>query len=222
MDGISALCRKQSVPLIVDASQSAGTVPVSLRRWQAAYIAMPGHKGLYGPQGTGLLLCGEVPEPLRYGGTGSISASQEMPAFLPDRLEAGTQNVPGIAGLGAGLRYLQRQQPGSVLRQQQKLIRIAENGLQELGAKVFSGSAQAGVLSFLLPGLEPEEACEAYASAGVALRAGLHCAPLAHKTVGTFSTGTLRLSVSSFTKSEDIKRFLDLSRKLLRKKTKTE
>lgn len=222
IDEISALCQEREVPLIVDASQSAGTVPVSLKRWRAAYIAMPGHKGLYGPQGTGLLICGRMPDPLRYGGTGSLSASAEMPDFLPDRLESGTQNVPGIAGLGAGLRYLQRQKPGAVLHRQQKLIRIAGNGLQELGVKVFYGRSQAGVLSFLLPGLDPEDACEAYAASGVALRAGLHCAPLAHETAGTFPAGTLRLSVSSFTGSEDLERFLDLSKKLLRKKTKTE
>ena len=110
IDDIAAVCREKGVPLIVDASQSAGILPVSLGRWRAAYVAMPGHKGLYGPQGTGLLLCGEGqrPKPVLEGGTGSLSRLQEMPDFLPDRLEAGTQNVHGAAGLLEGLRFVRR------------------------------------------------------------------------------------------------------------------
>ena len=110
VDAIAAICRRKGVPLIVDAAQSAGILPVSMRRWGAAYIAMPGHKGLYGPQGTGLLLCGEgwKPRCLLEGGTGSLSRQQEMPDFLPDRLEAGTQNVHGAAGLLEGLRFVRQ------------------------------------------------------------------------------------------------------------------
>ena len=100
IEDIAALCRSRGIPLIVDASQSAGCLPISLRQLGAAFIAMPGHKGLYGPQGTGLLLCGGAAEPLLEGGTGSVSLRQEMPDFLPDRLEAGTHNIAGIAGLG--------------------------------------------------------------------------------------------------------------------------
>lgn len=93
------------MPLIVDASQSAGILPINMKSLGAAYIAMPGHKGLYGPTGHRVLLCGDgqIPRPLLEGGTGSISLSQEMPDFLPDRLEAGTHNMPGIAGLLAGV-----------------------------------------------------------------------------------------------------------------------
>ena len=116
MDDISAVCRRKGVPLIVDASQSAGVLPVDLKKWGAAYVAMPGHKGLYGPQGTGLLLCGEgyMPRPLLEGGTGSLSRLQEMPDFLPDRLEAGTHNVHGAVGLLEGLRFVRRLGPGSL------------------------------------------------------------------------------------------------------------
>ena len=103
---IAALCRMHGVPLIVDASQSAGTLPVSLEKTGAAFIAMPGHKGLYGPQGTGLLLCAMPGRPLLEGGTGSNSEQIAMPDFLPDRLEAGTHNVCGIGGLLAGLRFV--------------------------------------------------------------------------------------------------------------------
>ena len=100
---LAELCRLHGVPFILDAAQSAGSRPVGLRSLGAEFIAMPGHKGLLGPQGTGLLLCGRDPEPLMQGGTGSISAEQDMPDFLPDRIEAGTHNMPGIAGLLAGI-----------------------------------------------------------------------------------------------------------------------
>ena len=98
VERIAALCREKGVPFVLDASQSAGMLPVDMDALGAAFIAMPGHKGLYGPQGTGLLLCGAEPEPLLRGGTGSQSILQEMPEELPDRLEAGTHNMPGIAG----------------------------------------------------------------------------------------------------------------------------
>lgn len=104
LEEIAGVCRSRGVPLLVDASQSAGTLPLHLTELGAAFIAMPGHKGLYGPQGTGLLLCGERPaRPLLLGGTGSASRDRQMPPTLPDRLEAGTHNMPGIAGLLEGL-----------------------------------------------------------------------------------------------------------------------
>lgn len=110
VEEVAAMCVRRGIPFVLDASQSAGTLPVNMEALQAAYIAMPGHKGLYGPQGTGLLLCGEgqMPMPLLQGGTGSVSAPQEMPDFLPDRLEAGTQNVAGAAGLAAGMQFVQQ------------------------------------------------------------------------------------------------------------------
>lgn len=106
VEELAGLCRRTHTPLIVDASQSAGILPVLLADWGAAFVAMPGHKGLYGPQGTGLLLCGAEASPLLYGGTGSASRRQTMPIDLPDRLEAGTHNMPGIAGLLEGLRFV--------------------------------------------------------------------------------------------------------------------
>ena len=116
------------MPLVVDASQSAGGLPLSFRELRAAFIAMPGHKGLYGPQGTGLLLCGDGAEPLLEGGTGSVSLSQEMPDFLPDRLEAGTHNIAGIAGLLEGLRFLRREGVETVAAREEGLIRRMGEG----------------------------------------------------------------------------------------------
>ena len=126
IDEIASVCRERGVPLVVDASQSAGVRPVNLERWGAAYVAMPGHKGLYGPQGTGLLLCGAGQEPssLLEGGTGSLSRQQEMPAFLPDRLEAGTQNVHGAAGLLAGLRFVRGMGVERIARQEGDVLAV--------------------------------------------------------------------------------------------------
>ena len=103
---IAELCRKNGVPLIVDASQAAGVLDVDMSRLGAAFAAMPGHKALFGPQGTGVLLCSQLGLPLMQGGSGSDSIPQHMPDYLPDRLEAGPHNVPGIAGLEAGLRFV--------------------------------------------------------------------------------------------------------------------
>lgn len=193
LEEMAQMCRRYGVPFIVDAAQSAGILPVSLRSLGAAYIAMPGHKGLLGPQGTGLLLCGDVPAPLLYGGTGSLSASRGMPDFLPDRAEAGTLNVPGIAGLCAGLAYIQRAGVDQLFKRERIQTKTCADGLRGLGLRVFTGEHQSGTISFV-PGLDCEEAAQLLAEQGIAVRAGLHCAPLAHESAGTLATGTVRVS----------------------------
>ena len=221
IEDIAALCRSRGIPLIVDASQSAGCLPLSLRQLGAAFIAMPGHKGLYGPQGTGLLLCGGAAEPLLEGGTGSVSLRQEMPDFLPDRLEAGTHNIAGIAGLLEGLRFLRRREQAGLAVREEKLIRRLGEGLSRLpGTEVYlaprDSGAQSGVLSFRVRDRDCEELGELLGRRGIALRAGLHCAPLAHRTAGTLESGTLRASVSAFTLPEEIGRALAITEELLR------
>lgn len=208
------LCRSRGIPLIVDASQSAGVLPVSMRRTGATFVAMPGHKGLLGPQGTGLLLCGVPPKPLLCGGTGSQSLQQTMPELPPDAAEAGTLNVPGICGLAAALEYLKAQSPERIRTHELTLTRNICRGLREVGAQVFCGQNQIGVVSFRLPGRDVEEAAELYDEAGIALRAGLHCAPVAHETAGTLPEGTLRVSVSALTRQEEIHAFLRVTRQL--------
>ena len=202
---IAALCREKGVPFVLDASQSAGMLPVDMKALGASFIAMPGHKGLYGPQGTGLLLCGCEPAPLLRGGTGSQSLLQEMPAELPDRLEAGTHNMPGIAGLLEGLRFVQRQGVARIADYEDELGRYAAQRLADIpGVEVFSGPEQTGVVSFRVSGWDCEELGEALASRGIALRAGLHCAPLAHRTAGTLETGTVRFSPSVFNRRQEV------------------
>ena len=181
---------------------------------------MPGHKGLYGPQGTGLLLCARTPEPLIQGGTGSESVRQEMPDFLPDRAEPGTHNIPGIAGLREGLRFVRRLGPETIARRESRLLRQLGEGLARLpGVECFyapEGEHQAGVLSFRLPGRDCEEVGETLADRGFALRAGLHCAPLAHETAGTLDTGTVRASLSAFSREWEVERFLQTVRAMTR------
>ena len=130
VEEIAAICRSRGVPFIIDASQSAGVLPLDMEALGAAFAAMPGHKGLYGPQGTGVLLCREdVPvRPLLEGGTGSQSIRQTMPDFLPDRLEAGTLNMPGIAGLLAGVRYVRRGGLDKILAHEKHLTQMAVQG----------------------------------------------------------------------------------------------
>lgn len=201
---IARLCRERGIPLILDASQSAGALPVHMDELGCAFVGMPGHKGLYGPQGTGLLLCGEGRETttLLEGGTGSLSAKQEMPAFLPDRLEAGTHNVPGIAGLLEGLRFVKRRGESGILRRERELTHMAALSLGRLpGVTAYaaqSPDAQAGVLSFTLEGMGCEEVGEKLGRRGIAVRAGLHCAPCAHESAGTIERGTVRASFSDF------------------------
>ena len=220
LSAIAGLCRSYGVPLIVDASQSAGVLPLSLQALGADFIAMPGHKGLYGPQGTGLLLCGGEVLPLLRGGTGSASRSREMPEELPDRLEAGTHNMPGIAGLLEGLRFVRSHGMGKIARHERMLICRAAEHLQQMdGVRVWfdpSPARQSGVLSFAVEGRNCEEIGELLALSGIAVRAGLHCAPLAHQTAGTLETGTVRLSPSAFTAPEQIDRFCGRLQQMIR------
>ncbi|MEG1857219.1 MAG: aminotransferase class V-fold PLP-dependent enzyme [Pseudoflavonifractor sp.] len=210
---IAALCKARAVPFILDASQSAGCVPLSMEELGAAFIAMPGHKGLYGPQGTGLLLCGDVlPVPLLEGGTGSLSALRTMPEFLPDRVEAGTPNIPGVAGLLAGIRFVRQEGERAVLNHERILAAQAADGLERIDrVRVFAAddmARQTGVLSFQIGAMDCETVGEALGEMGIAVRAGLHCAALAHESAGTLNEGTVRASFSAFNTPREVERFL--------------
>lgn len=210
IEGIAELCRQRKVPLIVDAAQSAGTLPVNLSELGAAFIGMPGHKGLYGPQGTGILLCGQQPKSLMEGGTGSQSRSYSMPDWLPDGAEAGTHNVPGIAGLEAGIRFVISRKTAGILAQEQRVLDVLKKELSRLDyIRLFSGdhAVQTGVLSFLVEGQDCEETAAALAKNGIAVRAGLHCAPAAHESAGTLECGTVRVSLSAFNTEVEAERF---------------
>ena len=193
VEEMAALCKQYGVPFVIDAAQSAGMLHVDMENLGADFIAMPGHKGLLGPQGTGLLLCGREPIPLLQGGTGSMSAAQQMPDFLPDVGEAGTLNVPGIAGLSAGIAYVKQQGIDRIFAREQQQARRCGNALEKLGYRVFHGEHQGGTVSFV-PDMDCEEFAGRLGEKGIAVRAGLHCAPLAHESAGTLESGTVRVS----------------------------
>lgn len=193
VEELSALCRTYGVPFVVDAAQGAGILPLHMGKLRADFIAMPGHKGLLGPQGTGILLCKDPPKPLIYGGTGSMSREQGMPDFLPDAAEAGTVNVPGIAGLEAGIRLVKGRGIENILKKEAGYGRLLAQGLQRLGYRVFWGEHQLGTVSFVPDG-DCEELAEHLEEKGICVRAGLHCAPFAHESAGTLDTGTVRVS----------------------------
>lgn len=204
---IAAICRGRHVPLIIDASQSAGLLDIDMTQLGASFIAMPGHKSLFGPQGTGLLLCGCEGSPLLYGGTGSNSLSDNMPSFLPDRLEAGTMNVPGIAGLLAGMQYVRDRSTASIFGHEHELLSALVDRLSALPRLVLYHDRereQSGILSFTVDGMDSESFSEALSRKGIAVRGGLHCAPLAHRSAGTIDGGTVRISLSPFNTMEEI------------------
>ena len=209
VEELASLCRRYGVPFIVDTAQSAGCLPVKLREWGANFIAMPGHKGLLGPQGTGLLLCADQLSPLICGGTGSESRSYAMPDFLPDRGEAGTLNVPGIAGLKAGLDYLQETGIHRIFHREKHAMEICAEGLSAMEVTVFRGKNQSGTLSFL-PKRDCEDIADILGRRGVAVRAGLHCAPVAHESAGTLDTGTVRVSFGHDASRVQVEKFLNV------------
>ena len=217
---IAELCAAAGVPLIVDASQAAGCVAFDAAALGAAFVGMPGHKGLLGPQGTGILLCFAQPKPLLCGGTGSQSVLQDMPEELPDRLEAGTHNVPGIAGLLAGIRYLSAQGVEHIERRERWLAqRLTAQLRAQPRLEVFASpdpACQTAVLSVRCRDMDSELLAQELARYGIAVRAGLHCAPVAHRTAGTLETGTVRLSLSPFNTDAEIARTARVFHEILR------
>lgn len=212
---MAKLCQKYGVPFVIDAAQSAGILPINLRELDADFIAMPGHKGLLGPQGTGVLLCNRSPKPLLAGGTGSESQNQNMPEDLPDRAEAGTLNVPGIAGLSAGISHILVQGTDRIFAREERQMRRCALGLQNIGITVFTGQSQSGTISFV-PEADCQEFSDALAARGIAVRGGLHCAPLAHESTGTLDTGTVRVSFGHNADDRQTDVFLREVRKLVR------
>lgn len=191
------------------------------RRRHIDLLAFPGHKGLLGPPGTGGLYIGEGVNltPLREGGTGSRSESEIQPESLPDRYESGTLNSVGIASLGAGVAFLLEKGIAEVREHEARLTKRLLEGLGEIkGMKLYGPQdegKQVGVVSFNIAGWEPQDLSAALdQSFDIAVRAGLHCAPYAHRTIGTFPEGTVRLSLSYFNTLEEINYTLKCIRQL--------
>lgn len=208
---IGALARARNIPLLVDASQSAGAIPIDVQSMHIDLLAFPGHKGLLGPQGTGGLYVSESVDlrPLKEGGTGSDSNNSHQPSFYPDRLESGTLNLHGIAGLNASVCYLLQKSIEKIARQEAKRTDLLLAGLAKIkGVEVYDPQIRmprAPVVSFNIRGLDPVSvAAELERQTDIACRPGWHCAALAHRTLGTHKTGTVRFSPGAFTTMAEI------------------
>ncbi|GMO41898.1 MAG: aminotransferase class V-fold PLP-dependent enzyme [Treponemataceae bacterium] len=209
---IGALCREKGVFFLVDAAQSAGCKPIDMRAMNIDMLAFPGHKSLFGPQGTGGLYVREgiALEPLVHGGTGSRSEDLAMPRETPGRYESGTQNAPGIAALSEGVRFVRDAGVENIEAHEAELANALVEGLSSIkGVRLFgppAGEKRSGVVSFTLDKIDPQQASAALDSAfGIAVRSGLHCAPDAHLTLGTLETGgTIRASCGFFNTLDDI------------------
>jgi len=204
-------CRKKNVLLMVDASQTAGCVPFDTSN--VDILACPGHKGLLGPQGTGFVWFAPhvEPETMIEGGSGSESQSALMPAFWPDRHEAGTLNTPGLAGLKAAMKYLLRRTIKAVRQSEVALCRIILKRLRDDRRIIVypprGAGRRAGLVSFNAKDVDPAQLGDRLDRLGIATRVGLHCAPEAHRFLGTFPDGAVRVSVGAMTRKTDIEKF---------------
>jgi cysteine desulfurase family protein len=210
---VGKIARKHGVLFCIDAAQTAGAYPIAVEEMHIDLLAFTGHKALYGPQGTGGLYIREglekELEPLVRGGTGSRSEFQEQPDFMPDKYESGTPNTVGIAGLGAGARFILTQGVAQIRAKEQGLTRMLIEGLGSIpGVCVYGccdAARQVAICSFTIAGLTPSEiTMELDEEFAIMSRPGLHCAPVAHQTIDTFPQGTIRLSAGYFTTEEEI------------------
>jgi len=208
---IGSICAERGVALVVDVTQSAGRIPIHMGDWQAAAVAFTGHKGLLGPTGIGGLALdsGIDVRPARYGGTGFDSGSPIHTQTYPHRLEAGTLNLMGIIGLSAGMDYLQQEGIETIHRQEMKLLKALWEGFHEVeGIELYCGEDLAdrvGLLTVTVKGIEPADVAAILdADFDIAVRTGLHCAPLVHETLGTTPRGGVRFSLGPFNTREDV------------------
>lgn len=209
---IGKICSDNNIFFIVDSSQGAGTLDINMKDIKANAIAFTGHKSLLGPQGVGGFILdskfNDCCSTLLQGGTGSLSYSLEQPDFLPDKFECGTHNLPGIIGLAEGIKYINSIGLNSIHDHNQYLINYLLAGLLNINGLTIYGDTSGKMLTTCISinanSLDPSELGYHLECNGIKTRTGLHCAPLAHKTIGTYPNGTVRLSISYFTTKEDI------------------
>ena len=211
VQAIAAVAASRGVLFLLDAAQTAGAIPLNLQEIGADMAAFTGHKSLLGPPGVGMLYLreGVSIKPWREGGTGSRSDEEKQPSFMPDYLEAGTMNTPGIAGLNEGLKYINDTGVETIRNHELKLCQKLLSGLEQIpGIKIFRGSSlenYVAVVSFVMEGMDSGELGfileEGY---GILCRTGLHCAPQAHRSIGTFPGGTVRFSLGCFNTEQEV------------------
>lgn len=211
MQQLAEISRACGALFLVDAAQSAGYLPIDVGKYSIDLLAVPGHKGLLGPSGTGLLYAApHVPlKPVLLGGTGTHSTAEEQPRIMPDGFEAGTHNLPGIAGLLAGIEFIRDVGLSAIHQHECALLTQAEQAVRDIPGVTINGPADSSnrcsVLSFTASGVDSALlAAELDHGFDIAVRAGLHCAPLAHRTLGTLPDGTVRVSPGWFSTREEI------------------
>ena len=216
VEEIGEIAAKKGIPLLVDAAQTAGTIPIDVVRNNISLLACPGHKSLLGPQGTGFLyICeGFNLKPLIEGGTGSNSELSEQPDFLPDRFQSGTLNTPGIAGLKAGIEFINKKSIQTIKEHEDMLSKTFINKLKEINRVCIYGplsiKEKTAVVSFNIKGKDSTDIATALDEKyQIMVRVGLHCSPYSHKTIGTFPDGTIRVSFSIFNTVHEIDYFID-------------
>jgi selenocysteine lyase/cysteine desulfurase len=222
VEEVAELAGEKGIPVLVDAAQTAGRCHLLPEEMGIQYMAFTGHKELFGPQGTGGLYIapGWEIEPLMFGGTGSRSESSEQPDFLPDRYESGTLNALGLAGLRAGVEFLLEKGVDEIRRHEGELALRLMEGLTELTGITIYGprkwAKKIGVVSFNLEGFTSSEvASRLNDTYGICVRSGLHCAPLAHRTIGTLENGVVRASLSCMNTAEDVDYLLESLKEII-------
>lgn len=220
---ISDICRERGLPVILDAAQTAGHYPVNMKELGLSALCVPGHKGLLGPQGIGALMLDEKfakrVEPLISGGTGSASDSELLPPYMPDRFESGTLNIPGIFGLNAALRFILEKGVQAFRAHEEKLTKRFTDGLEGLPLRLAGTkeiSKRVGVISIDFTGRDNAEVAYELDKRGIMTRCGLHCAPSAHKTLGTFPQGTVRFSIGYANAECDVDAAISAIKEILR------
>ena len=218
---LGSLAKKHNIAFLVDASQTAGILPIDVEKMNIDMLAFPGHKGLYGPQGTGgLYVRPEIDlEPLLHGGTGSHSEAIDQPDTRPDRYESGTVNAVGMAGLLAGVSFIMEKGIDNIEKHEWELAQKTIRGLREIpGVEVYGpgiDTKRVGVVSFTIAGVDASEVSfildQTY---GIATRAGFHCSPLGHETAGTEQTGSVRASFGVFNTEKDVEALVQAVREI--------
>ena len=219
---IGAIARKYSIPFLVDAAQTAGVYPIDIEKDNIDLLAFTGHKGLMGPMGTGGLIINwnGVINPLKHGGTGGDSAYEFQPEYYPNKFETGTLNVSGIIGLREGIRFIQKEGIETILDKEKRLLTYALERLCEIKDIILYGPRDVekivGVISFNLKDISGEDvAYRLDQDYNIMVRVGLHCAPTAHRIIGTEKEGTLRIGIGYFNEKSDIDKLVEALKEII-------
>lgn len=207
LDEIGELCRSRGILFIVDGAQGAGHCDIDMKKQNIDALALPGHKGLYGPGGSGALVLGGkyLPTPIIEGGSGAMSFDTEMPPDPPERYEAGTLNVPAAAGLSAGIDFLMETGIKEICRREEELFDRAAGMLSMIrGVRIYAPTVRGAVLGFNVGNIPSDSVANALGRAGICVRGGFHCAPLAHRTLGSAERGSVRASFGYFNTTAEV------------------